>query len=456
MITLQEQVEVVFDDLKQSLFENKRTKFRTDFFELHPFDQGRFFSDLDPDDRRKVYEYLTPVELSDAFDELEDEPIEIAEFLDEMQPRYAARLLSAMFADNEADILGVVHADKLEELLNYMNPVDSSRVRQLLKYKDETAGALMTTEFISVSSGMTVGLAMAQVKREAQQAETISYIYVTKEDQKLDGVISVKDLIVNSDDTLIESFMNSNVISVNVNEDQEEIAEQIRDYNFVALPVVNDNEQIKGIVTVDDIIDVIDEESAEDYSKLAGINTEETTNNPWIAVRNRLPWLIILLFLGMLSAALISHFEGVLSKVSVLAIFISLITGTAGNAGTQSLAVAIRRIATSDEEHALWKLILNEIVTGLLIGALTGTTVFLIVLIWQKNLVLGSVVGLAMAGAIFVANLAGSLIPIGMEKIGVDPAVASGPFISTLSDLTSILIYFNIASLCLKMFGFGG
>jgi magnesium transporter len=442
--------QAIFDKLKLELLEHDSKQFKEDFLDLHNYDQGRFFSELSDIERQQIYKILHPDELADAFDELDDEPDLIAEYLDEMAPSYAATLLNGMFDDNEADVLGAVRNDKLHKLLSYMQPVDAARVRQLLKYEEKTAGALMTTEFISVAVDTTVGAAMNQVKQEAQYAETISYIYVVNESNQLIGVISVKDLIVNPDDVFIKRIMNTNVVSVLDNEDQVEIATQIRDYNFIAIPVVDSRNKMLGIITVDDIIDVIDEESAQDYSRLAGVNSEDMSENPWTAVRSRLPWLVTMLFLGLISALVISQFQAVLDRFGVLAIFITLVTGTAGNAGTQSLAVAIRRLANADEEkHGRLKLILNEVMTGILIGLLTGVAIFIVVLLWQKNLQLGIVVGASMSGAIFIANLVGSLIPVIMEKFGMDPAVASGPFISTLSDITSILIYFNIATICL-------
>lgn len=444
--------QAIFDELKAQLKARDPKKFKEAFLDLHKYDQGRFFGELSDEERRLVYKYLSPDELADAFDEIDDEPDLIAEYLDEMTPKYAAALLNGMFADNEADILGAVRHDKLHKLLSYMQPVDAARVRQLLKYEERTAGALMTTEFVSVAADATVGSAMNQVKQEAQYAETISYIYVVNESNQLIGVISVKDLIVNPDDTFIKRIMNTNVVSVLDDEDQVEIATQVRDYNFIAIPVVDDRNKMLGIITVDDIIDVIDEESAQDYSRLAGVNTEDLSDNPWSAIKSRMPWLITMLFLGLISAVVISQFQTILDRFGVLAVFITLITGTAGNAGTQSLAVAIRRLANDEDSEGTVKLIFNEVLTGIITGILTGLVIFAVVLFWQKNMVLGIVIGAAMCGAIFIANLVGSLIPVIIEKLGMDPAVVSGPFISTISDITSILIYFNIATICLIHF----
>ena len=273
------------------------------------------------------------------------------------------------------------------------------------------------------------------------------------QEERLVGVISLRDLIIHDDDQMIEEIMSERVISVHVGDDQEDVAQTFRDYDFLALPVTDYDDHLLGIVTVDDIIDVIDDEAASDYSGLAGVNVEEISENPIKSANRRLPWLITLLFLGMATATLISHYEQLVSKASILAVFISLITGTAGNAGTQSLAVAVRRLAMSDNKDVgIMKTIIGELITGLFTGLITGVTIFLIVAIWKGNPILGFVIGMAMMCAIMVANLAGSLIPMLMDKLGFDPAVASGPFITTLSDLTSVLIYFNIASIFMSYF----
>ena len=308
-------------------------------------------------------------------------------------------------------------------------------------------------DLFSEDFNQTVRSAMYVLKNAADVAETIYYIYVVDTDNKLVGVISLRDLIINDEDTMIADILNERVMSVHVGDDQEDVAQTFRDYDFLALPVTDYDDHLLGIVTVDDIIDVIDDEAASDYSGLAGVNVEEVSENPLKASSRRLPWLITLLFLGMATASLISHYEELVSEASILAVFISLITGTAGNAGTQSLAVAVRRLAISDDkEKSFMRTVIGEVLTGLVTGAVTGLTIFAIVAVWKQNPILGFVIGMAMMCAITVANLAGSLIPMLMDKLGFDPAVASGPFITTLSDLTSVLIYFNIASLFMNYF----
>ena len=311
----------------------------------------------------------------------------------------------------------------------------------------------MTTEYVSILANQSVGSAMRYLKKEAAVAETIYYIYVVNDQNQLVGVISLRDLIVNEDETFISEIMSERVISVHVGDDQFDVAQTFRDYDFLALPVTDYEDHLLGIVTVDDIIDVIDEEATSDYSGLAGVNVEDVSESPLKASTRRLPWLITLLFLGMATATLIAKYEVLVSEASILAVFISLITGTAGNAGTQSLAVAVRRLAISDDkEKSFIRVLISEILTGLITGAVTGITIFGIVAVWKGNPILGFVIGMAMMAAITVANLAGSLIPMLMDRLGFDPAVASGPFITTLSDLTSVLIYFNIAALFMSHF----
>lgn len=449
----QEEQRQHFQQLLTDLLGNNLAGFREDFLNLHIYDQAQFYQNLAPENRHLVYAYLSPKELADMFDSIEEDDENMPEYLAEMRPRYAADMLAEMYTDNAVDLLNTLNKKQVAKYLSLMDAEKSTDIRELLHYEDETAGSLMTTEFVSIVANQTVRSAMYVLKGEAAFAETIYYIYVVNSDEQLVGVISLRDLIINDEDTMIKDIMSERVLSVHVGDDQEDVAKTFRDYDFLALPVIDYDDHLIGIVTVDDIIDVIDEEAASDYSGLAGVNVEEVSGNPVRASSKRLPWLITLLFLGMATATLINHFEGLLSEASILAVFISLITGTAGNAGTQSLAVAVRRIAIADEKKPNFlRLIISEIITGLVTGLVTGLTICVIVGIWKDNFILGFVIGAAMMAAITVANLAGSLIPMVMDKLGFDPAVASGPFITTLSDLTSVLIYFNIASVFMDYF----
>lgn len=449
----QEALELQFDQLQAALAADDMKQFRELFLELHIFEQGQFYQSLTDEQRRQMYAYLSPKEIADMFDVIEEDNIHMTDYLSEMRPGYAADMLAEMYTDNAVDLLNTLDKKQTAKYLSIMPHESAREIRELLHYEDDTAGAIMTTEYVSIVANQTVRSAMYVLKNEATAAETIYYIYVVDQANHLVGVISLRDLIINDDDVMIADILSERVISVHVGDDQEDVAQTFRDYDFLALPVTDYDEHLLGIVTVDDIIDVIDDEAASDYSGLAGVNVEEVSENPMRSAMSRLPWLITLLFLGMATASLISHYEELVSEASILAVFISLITGTAGNAGTQSLAVAVRRLAmTEDKERSFFGTVMGEILTGLITGAITGLTIFAIVSIWKGNPTLGFVIGIAMMFAITVANLAGSLIPMLMDKLGFDPAVASGPFITTLSDLTSVLIYFNIASLFMQQF----
>ncbi|MGZ9842632.1 magnesium transporter [Weissella confusa] len=436
--------------LVQYLEHGEREAFLDGFDELHGYDQAVFYVTLPSQLRHQIIEWLTPTELAAVFDEIEPEDVDLNDLLEEMSPRYAAQMLNQMYTDNSVDLLEEVEPRELAMYLALMPKTDADEIRRLLNYEDDTAGSLMGTEFVAINQNLTIGQAMTAVKRAAQEAEQITYIYVVDDEETLVGVISLRSLIVWPDEASVSDVMDTNLITVEPSDDQEDVARLMADYNFVSMPVVVENKLV-GIITVDDIVDVIDEEAAEDYSRLAGVDVVTLEENPFKSATKRLPWLIGLIFLGMGTASVINTFDGLVQQASILAVFISLITGTAGNAGTQSLAVSVRRIALQ-ETSSLLRMLLTEVLIGAMIGTTAGITIFLVVWVWKANLLLGVAVGLAMGVAILVANVAGSFIPLIMDKIGVDPAVASGPFISTLSDLTSVIIYFNIAGLFISHF----
>ncbi|WP_442600320.1 magnesium transporter [Neobacillus sp. D3-1R] len=435
--------------LKQTLKNEDMVTFREEFLHLHPYDQAIFFQNLHEDLRSTIYHYLSPEEMASLFENLEIEEAEYKDVLAEMNPTYAADMLSNMYADDAVDVLNELDKDQVASYLTIMDDEAADEIKELLHYEEYTAGSIMTTEFIAISKNQTVRSAMFILKNEAPRAETIYYLYVIDEEKHLVGVISLRDLIVSHDDVMISEIMYDRVVSVSVGEDQEEVVKKMKDYNFLAVPVVDFQNHLLGIITVDDIMDVMEEEASDDYSKLAAVSDMDTLDrNPISAAKKRLPWLIILLFLGMFTASLIGKFEETLSKVAILAMFIPLIAGMAGNTGTQALAVAVRGIATGDlQKESKFKLLIREAGTGLITGATCGIVVTLVVFIWQSDFFLGVLVGVSIFSTLFVATLAGSFIPLIMHRFKIDPAVASGPFITTINDIISILIYFGMATI---------
>ncbi|WP_125760572.1 magnesium transporter [Companilactobacillus hulinensis] len=443
-----------FAQLKSYLDKGDKKRFRKTYLDMHFYDQSTFYLTLDKPERLSLYSLLEPDEMGDMFDTIEDDLPEIPEYLKEMDLEFAAEMLNDMYDDNAADVLEHLDKADVDRFLGQMPRSDANNLRGLLHYDTETAGGIMTTDYVQFHEQETAANAIKDLRKFAETAETIYYLYVLDSHDDLVGVMSLRDLILLNPDDKLGEQMNSDVITVNVDAEQAEVAQVFRDYEFLAVPVVDHANQMVGIVTVDDVIEVIDDESLQDYSGLAGVSVDETVqDNPLKAASKRLPWLITLLLLSMITATLINHYESLLAEASILAVFISTITGTAGNAGTQSLAVAVRRLAVEEIDRTeFFKLIGKELLTGFITGVVTGVSVMLLVGVWKHNFILGMVIGLAMCAAITVANLAGSLIPMLMSSFGFDPAVASGPFISTLSDLTSVLIYFSIAGLFMQSF----
>lgn len=447
-IESEEEVNAILNLLNQQ----KAHDFREQYLDLHVYEQAQIFAEMDYIQRSRLYRYLTPEEVGEIFNVSEEEPVVLANYFEEMTPRYAAQVINSMYTDNAVDILAYAKKKNLVKYMKLLPEESATEIREMLHYEDKTAGAIMSTEYVDIVGNQTVRSAMHVIKSEALEAETIYYVYVIDDEEKLIGVLTLRDLLTNDDDTMISDIMNTPVMSVEVSEDQEEVAQTIRDYNFLAIPVTDYDDKLIGIINVDDIIDVIDEESSEDYSGLAGVDTEKVTINPFENAKKRLPSLTVMLLLGLLTVLLVSHFEYLLNQATILAVFISTITGASGNAGTQSLAVAIKRIANNDDDESRLKIMVNEILTGILIGGVTGIIIWILVGAWKTNFVLGFVVGIAMFFAIIIANLVGCLIPMIMEKFNVDPSVASGALISTLSDVTSLLIYFLFAQMFLQFF----
>ncbi len=448
-MTLMKEVELDQGRLTNLIESNDIHGFRDDFLSLHPYDRAIFYERTTPEIREQMYLYLSPKEMAVLFETSEIEDDEYKLYLEEMDTTYAAEMISYMFVDNAVDVMKELDQTQLISYLTLMNKEEAEQIRALLHYEEHTAGSIMTTEFVTIPENSTVRSAMTILKNEAPSAETIYYIFIVNEKNRLTGVVSLRDLIIAEEDTLIQEIMNDRVVSVLVSEDQEDVARKMQDYNLLAMPVVDFQQHLLGIVTVDDIIDVMDEEASDDYSKLAGVVDIDTVDkNSFAAAKKRAPWLIILLVLGMVTANLIDMFTETIEKVAILAAFIPLIAGTAGNSGTQALAVAVRGIATRDNEHeSRWKLLAREAGTGLITGLISAVFVVLLITIWKGEFFIGILVGTAIMVSIFVATLSGSFIPLLMHKLKIDPAVASGPFITTLNDVISILIYLGLATM---------
>src|SRR5699024_4770569 len=339
MVDIQEKAELHAEELLQLLQAEETADFRDLFLELHPYEQAMFYREQEKDNRMRVYHFLSPKEMAEIMEYIELEETE--KFITEMDPQFATMVIAELAADDAVDILKELTKDEVASFLAIMEKQPAEEIKALLHYEEKTAGSIMTTEYIAFIKTQTVKETMKEMKVKAPDAETSYYTYVLDESKRLAGVVSLRDLIVADENELLENVMNENVLAV---------------------PVVDFQNHLLGIITVDDILDVMDEEASDDYSKFAAVVDIDTKDSsPTQAAKMRLPWLIILLFLGMVTASLIDSFEETLEAVPVVAIFIPLIAGMAGNAGTQSLAVAVRGLAvgTYGKDNKL-KLLLRE------------------------------------------------------------------------------------------------
>lgn len=434
--------------LDRLLDENDIDQFREEFLSMHNYEQSEYFEDTDDDKRQKIFEFLSPKEVANFFDQLDIDDEDYEDLFDKINATYASHVLEEMSYDNSVDILNELSKSKVASLLTLMDKDEANEIKALLHYEEDTAGGIMTTEYISLKTTTPVKEALMHVKEQAPEAETIYVIFAVNEAGQLVGVLSLRDLIVAENDSYIEDVMSERVISVNVADDQENVAQVMRDYDFIAVPVVDYQNHLLGIITIDDILDVMDEEASEDYSRLAGVSDIDSTSDSVVkTATKRLPWLIVLTFLGMITATILGSFEDTLSKVALLAAFIPIISGMSGNSGTQSLAVSVRNISTGEiNEQSKFRIALREAGSGFLSGLICAIVLFLIIVVIYRQPLLALIVGGSLTCAMTVGTLVGSMIPLLMNKFKIDPAVASGPFITTINDIVSMLIYFGLAT----------
>ncbi|MFC4760751.1 magnesium transporter [Fructobacillus durionis] len=446
-----QQLEQTVHDLVNFINSGQDDEFMNRFTTLHDFEKGQVYAALPESIREVAWRIMDDETLATIFDNLEIDPEEIVKLLEEMPAQKGADILVAMFADNEADLLQAMPAREVAKYLSLMPADEVREVKKLIKYEDDTAGALMATEYLAVKQSEKVKDVLVQVKKQAEEAESIIYVYVIDDEQHLIGVVSLRDLLTHPDDMTIDSITNTRVISVKADSDQKDVAQVVADYNFFSIPVTDSDHHLLGIITVDDIVDVIDEEAVGDYSGLAAVDVSDTDDSAWHSAIKRIPWLMTLLVLGLASTALIGMFEHTIRQAPILAAFITIIAGTAGNAGTQSLALAIRHFGNGSDRSG-WKNLISEFISAIVLAVTAGVILFVVTILWQGNNGLAVAVGLSLGLSILASSLLAHLVPAIMNRFDIDPAVVNGPLVATVCDWASILIYFSIATAMLGQF----
>ncbi|MGH2316197.1 magnesium transporter [Planococcus sp. SE5232] len=433
--------------LIKAMKEGKIMEFQDILDELQPYDMAIQYRHLPDKHRNKFLLYLTIRQLTELMQELsKNEQIDI---LHKLGLEKSSQVLDRMDNDDLALLLADLEPERIEELLSQINQDDSQFVKSTMTYPPETAGRLMNNRYVWIPRHYTIREAVDKIKLFADLAEYLNYLYVVDEDKKLVGVVSYKDLILGNLDDKIEEVMYNRVVKADVLTDQEDAAQLISRYDFVTLPIVEKDDKLVGVITVDDIIDVVMQEANEDIEKLSASGKSIDFNTPaLVAAYRRLPWLILLLFIGLFSGGIISRFEETLQTVVALTFFMPMIAGMTGNTGTQSLSVVVRGLASQKlNTKQTINLIFRELWVGIIIGAICSVLILLIAYVWQGNFVLGIVVGGSLLMTLIIGTLAGTIIPLVLYRFKIDPAVASGPLITTINDILSLLIYFGMATL---------
>ncbi|WP_071396463.1 magnesium transporter [Bacillus tuaregi] len=428
------------------LKENKQKELDAVLDELQPYDIAQIYADLPEKHRTRFLLHLKIDLLADLIQELDrDEQFKV---LNKLAIERKSQVLDEMDNDDLASLLDDLSPEKMASLLAGMKIEESKIVQNIMNYPPETAGRMMTNRFVWIRDYYTVRDAVDKLKSFAEFAETLNYLYVVDNHRKLVGVVSYRDLLIADANERISNIMYERVISVSDLMDQEEVARVIERYDFLAIPVVNEKDVLMGIITVDDIIDVVIREANEDIEKLSASGKAiDFDTKAFVAAYRRLPWLVLLLFIGLISGSIISGYESTLQQVVALTYFMPMISGMTGNTGTQSLAVVVRGLAVNDlDKKAIFNLIMRESGVGIIIGVTCGLLISIIAYVWLGNPMLGVVVGASLLITLIIGTLAGTIIPIFLYRINIDPAVASGPLITTLNDIFSLIIYFGIAT----------
>lgn len=414
-------------------------------FDMHPADILEALDRYDGD-RAELISKLPENIIADVIEEAEaEEKYELLELLPE---RAQKAIVNEMHSDELADMLGNVPPSKADSILKKINSEDAAEVKELLRYNPDTAGGIMATEFISVREEMSVGQTLKYLQKEAPAAETAYYIYVLDNNSILKGVVALRDLVVSAFDVKVRDIMRKKVISVPVTTDQEDVARMFEKYGFLTMPVVDENDKMLGIITVDDVMDVLREENTEDIYRLAGLSEDEkVAGSVADSVKKRLPWLFVNLFTAIFAAATVSLFEGTIAKVVALAAFMPIVAGMGGNTGTQTLTIIVRGIALGELtfENSR-KVLLKEISVGICTGLSLGIVVALLGWLWERNIVFGLVIGMALLFNMAAATFSGFAVPLLLKKINVDPALASSIFVTTVTDVLGFFFFLGLAT----------
>ncbi|HLB63765.1 MAG TPA: magnesium transporter [Anaerolineales bacterium] len=449
----QDEIEATLQSIREALETSRIDDALAALLRLRPPDRAEAFSDLDDDSQAALLPRLDIPATADLLEDLQDE--EAAEVAGSLSNQVLADVLDEMEPDEAADVLGDLSPERRAQALADME--DAEEVVPLLGHPDETAGGLMTTAFIQVRRFTTVAQALGFLREVGSEEETPNTLYVVNRDGALIGVVGLRELLLADPQATIESIMERDVISVPVGADQEEAARLMIRYDLTALPVVNEQRRLVGVITHDDVIEVLEEEATEDVLHLGAVESGPLVDKPYWSqrlgevVRARFFWLLGLFVAETLTGTVLRHFSGELQAVVSLSFFIPLLIGTGGNAGSQTVTTVIRALALKEvHHHDALRVLFRELRTAAILGTLLGAVAFGRVLLWGLPTEMATVVSVTILAICVWANTVGCLVPILAHALGIDPTVMSAPLITTLVDATGLLIYLSVAAMVLS------
>ena len=455
-----ERFEIVQKALVKMLEDKKYATLRDILVTMNPSDIAGIFEDLEDKQIPILFRLLTKEQAADTFVEMEPEAQEL--LIRGFSDNELKEVLDELYADDAAEIVDEMPANVVKRILKAADPELRSSINQILRYPEYSAGSIMTTEYVSLRPSMTVEEAILRIRRQGVDKETIYTCYVTSKDRTLLGIVTVKDLLLAADDEMtIEELMTTNLIFVTTRTDQEDVARMFSKYNFLALPVVDGEGRMVGIVTFDDAMDVMEEEATEDMELMSGITPSEKPylrSSAFELFKNRIPWLMLMMVSATFTGLIITSFEGALAAQVALTAFIPMLMGTGGNSGSQSSVTVIRALSLdeldfSDIGIVIWKEIRTAVLCGVALAVVCFAKIWLVDKLLFGNsditLMVDLVVCLALAVTVIMAKLVGCMLPMAAKAMKLDPAVMASPFISTIVDALSLLVYFLFAKMLL-------
>ena len=443
---------ILVESVKRLLRRGATTHLGNIVNKTHAADLSVVFHSLSLSQQRNLFNMITDIEQKGIlFSELDEDTF--LDLIEEMKLEDIVEILEQMPTDDVADLLGRLPEEKSDAILEKMKKAESEEVEDLLRYEDDTAGGIMVPDFIALAEDATAKDAIESLQKEYSEVEMPFYLYVVDDYGKLVGVSSLRQLVLVPPDTPLKEFMATDVFSAQTDMDQEEVAKIVARYDILAVPVVDQTNRLVGIVTVDDVIDIFRREATEDILKMAGVGEEFVeTKSVWKSTRTRLPWLFASCVGGIIAFFIIGNYEATLQKIAALAAFIPVIMGMGGNIGTQSSTIVVRGLATGRLHiRDLWSVVFKELSVGFILGLVYGLLIGIVAQVSYSIEVLAISVCFAVISSMSVAALVGSLVPMGFARINIDPAVATGPFVTTAIDIISVSFYFLIATALLGL-----